>query len=74
MVLKRLTKSDFNKWRGKKEIPTVNENEMILKFWDFSCSPDDITRALDLKPYSTGIKGEAYLKGNIKRHLVSCHA
>ena len=70
MALTRLTRAEHNGLRGKKEIPKVNENWIILSFVNFTVSPESVTKALKLKPHAVWTKGEAYLRGDIKRRLL----
>ena len=41
----------------------INENTTTLKLLSFDCSPDEITKTLNLEPTLTGIKGEEYSYG-----------
>lgn len=41
----------------------MNTNHTTLKFFDFNCSPQDITERLGLQPTETGIKGEKFFIG-----------
>lgn len=60
MKLKKLSKSDLHKIIGNKDVHQQNQNHIILGFYEFLFSPDEITKSLMLEPLSTGIKGEKY--------------
>jgi Domain of unknown function (DUF4279) len=61
--MRKLSKEEHRKLMGKSEIPEVNQNHISLSLFDFNSDPSEISKALDLSPSSTGIKGESYLVG-----------
>ena len=46
----------------------VNQNHIILGFFEFDFSPDIFTTELILEPLNKGIKGEKYLVGSKNDH------
>jgi len=46
----------------------INQNHIILGFFDFADTPDSITNLMGLEPLDKGIKGETYLTGS-KQHV-----
>lgn len=41
----------------------INKNYITLKFFNFRCSPEVLTKELGLTPTKTGIKGQSYWQG-----------
>jgi hypothetical protein len=46
---------------------SVNQNHIILGFFEFTNSPDTFTKEMNLQPLDTGVKGETYLFGSKKQ-------
>jgi hypothetical protein len=64
--MKKLNKSDFNKLMGKNKTPGVNQNHIILSFFEFDFSPDIFTREMGLEPLEKAVKGDKYFVGSKK--------
>ena len=41
----------------------IDENHTTLKFFNFRCSPEELTKELGLEPTKTAIKGKSYSQG-----------
>lgn len=67
MTHERLNKSDFKKLMGNEKTPEVNQNHIILGFFEFDFLPDKFTSTLGLEPLEKGTKGEKYYSGRNKQ-------
>ena len=68
MTHEKLNKSDINKLMAKDKTPDVNQNHIVLGFFEFDFSPDIFTKELGLEPLDKGVKGDKYLVGSKKKH------
>ena len=68
MTHEKSNKSDFNKLMDKDKTPDVNQNYIILGFFEFDFFPDVFTKELGLEPFEKGLKGEKYFVGSKKQH------
>lgn len=41
----------------------IDENHTTIKFFNFTCAPEELTRNIGLKPTKTAIKGQKYWQG-----------
>lgn len=41
----------------------IDTHKVALKFFDFDCTPDELTRQLGLEPTETALKGQEYYVG-----------
>lgn len=51
----------------KDNTTSVNQNHIILGFFEFTNSPDTFTKEMNLQPLDTAVKGETYLVGSKKQ-------
>ncbi len=51
---------------GNDKTPDVNQNHIILGFFDFDFSPDIFTKDMGLQPLDKGVKGDKYFVGSKK--------
>jgi hypothetical protein len=56
MTHEKLNKSDFNKLMDKDKTPDVNQNHIILGFFEFDFFPDVFTKELGLEHFEKGFK------------------
>lgn len=66
MTLDKLNKSDIKKLMGNDKTPDVNQNHIILGFFEFDFSPDNFTNDLGLQPLDKAVKGDKYFVGSKK--------
>jgi hypothetical protein len=66
MTLDKLNKSDIKKLMGNDKTPAVNQNHIILGFFEFDFSPNFFTKEMGLQPHDTGSKGDKYFIGSKK--------
>ena len=66
MTLDKLNKSDIKKLMGNDKNPAVNQNHIILGFFEFDFSPDIFTKEMGIQPHDKGLKGDKYFVGSKK--------
>ena len=47
----------------------TNENHITLKLFGFSCSPEEVTKIIGLKPTKTAFEGQEYHQGSKQNRL-----
>ncbi|PCJ82776.1 MAG: hypothetical protein COA57_13100 [Flavobacteriales bacterium] len=52
-----------------KEMTDIDTHKVALKFFDFDCSPDELTKEFGLEPTETALKGQEYHVGPEHRRL-----
>jgi len=60
MKIKRLNKSDFKRLKGLKNLPTKNENFIIIGIFSKTFTPQAISKRLKLEPTKTGLMGHSF--------------
>ncbi|MDQ3048476.1 MAG: DUF4279 domain-containing protein [Bacteroidota bacterium] len=65
-------KSGFHKLMGKDKPTDLNQNHIILGFFEFDFSPDTFTKEMELEPLEKGLKGDKYFVGP-KKEIEKIH-